>query len=79
MFCKGLWIPGKGMGVLTELPEVSGTGIEVLQNFQKFRVLWDVRTELTKLPGGYKCCTRTPGIVKKKRGVQNSQVIRVRV
>ena len=34
-----LWIPGKGMGVsLAELPEVSGTGINVLQNLQKFFV-----------------------------------------
>ena len=53
---QGLWIPGKGMGVL--------------QNLQKFRVLWHGRTELTEVPGGYKrCCTRTPGIVA--RGVQN--------
>ena len=62
----------------TELPEVSGTGMEVLQNSQKFRVLWHGGTELTEVPGGYKkCCTRTPGIVA--RGVQNSQKFRVRV
>ena len=53
-----------------ELPEVSGTGMEVLQNFQKFRVLWHRHTELTEIPGGYKtCCIRTPGIVA--RVVQN--------
>ena len=46
--------------------------MEVLQNFQKFRVLWHGRTELTEVPGGYKkCCTSTPGTVA--RGVQNSQ------
>ena len=56
----------------------SGTGMEVLQNSQKFRVLWHGRTELTEIPGGLKkCCTRTPGIVA--RGVQNSQKFRVRV
>ena len=27
---------GQGYGNLTELPEVSGTGMEVLQNSQKF-------------------------------------------
>ena len=44
---EGLWIPGS----LTELPEVSGTGAKVLQNFQKFQVSWHGRTELT-VPGG---------------------------
>ena len=34
------------MGILhlTELTEVPGTGTEVLQNSQKFRVLWQGRT-----------------------------------
>ena len=41
-------------GGLTELPEVSSTGMEVLQNFQKFRVLSHRRTELTEVAGGYK-------------------------
>ena len=42
-----------------------------LQNFQKFRVLWHGRTELTEFPHGYKrCCTGTSGIVA--RGVQHS-------
>ena len=35
---------------LTELTEVPGTGTEVLQNSQKFRVL-NGRTELTEVPG----------------------------
>ena len=58
-------VPGKeGYGDLTDLPKVPGTGTEVVQNFQKFRVLWHRRTELTEVPSGYNtCCTRTPGIV----------------
>ena len=69
---------GYGYESLTELPEVSGTGLEVLQNFQKLRVLWHGRTGLTEVPGGYeRCCTRTPGVVA--RGVHNSQKFRVRV
>ena len=52
--------------------------MKVSQNFQKFRVLWHERTELTEVPGGYeRWCTRTPGIVA--QGVQNSQKFRVRV
>ena len=31
---------GQGYGSLAQLAEVSGTGMEVLQNSQKFRVLW---------------------------------------
>ena len=74
----GLVDSGQGYGSLTELPQVSGTGMKVLHNFQKFRVLWHGRTKLAELPGGYKwCCTRTPGIVA--RGVHNSQKFRVRV
>ena len=34
----------------TELAEVSGTGMKVLQNFHKFRVLWHGRTKLTEVP-----------------------------
>ena len=53
---------GQGYGSPTELPEVLGAGMDVLQNSQKFRVLWHGRTELTEVPGGYKKrCTRTPG------------------
>ena len=35
---------------LTELTEVPGTGMIVLQNFQKFRLLWHGRTELPEVP-----------------------------
>ena len=69
---------GYWYGSLTEFPEVSGTGMEVLQNSRTFRVVWHGRTERTEVPGGYtKCCTRTQGIVA--RGVQSSQRFRVRV
>ena len=51
--------------------------MEVLQNSQKFRVVWHGRTELTEVPDGCKTrCTRTPGIVA--RGAQNPQKFRVR-
>ena len=43
---------GYGYESLTELPEVSVTGMEVLQNFQKFRVLWHSHTEPKEEPGG---------------------------
>ena len=73
-------VPGKGMGILHnfEKKNQKDTGAEVLQvqNFQKFRVLWRRRTELTKVPSGYKtCCTRTPGIVA--TGAQNFPELRV--
>ena len=35
---------GYGYESLTELPEVPGTGMKVLPNFQNFRVLWHGRT-----------------------------------
>ena len=47
---------GYGYECPTELPEVSGTGMKVLQNFQKFRVLFHGRTELLKFTGRYKKC-----------------------
>ena len=47
-------IPSTGVEVLSEVPEVPGAGLKVLQNFQKFRVLWHGRTELTEVPGRYK-------------------------
>ena len=81
-----------GYGSLTELPEVSGTGMEVLQNSQKFRVLWRGRTELAEVPGGYeKCLYPYPGYCGTGRteltevpgagmnAIQNSQKFRVRV
>ena len=43
-------VPSKGMGILQNL-EVPGTGAEVLQNAQKFRVLWHERTSLKQVPG----------------------------
>ena len=61
----GLWIPGKGTGVLIELPKVSGTGMEVLQNSQKFRA-------------GTKGAVPVPRLFV-ARGVQNSQQFRVQV
>ena len=40
---------GYGYESLTELPEVPGTGMKVLQNFQKFRVLWHYGTGIRNL------------------------------
>ena len=45
---------GYGYESLTELPEVPGTGMKVLQNFQNFRVSWHGRTELPEVPSRYK-------------------------
>ena len=42
---------GHGHERHTELTEVPGTGMKVLQNLQKFRVLWHGRTDLTEVPG----------------------------
>ena len=58
---------GYGYGSLTELQGVSGTLMEVIQNAQKFRVLWHGRTELTVV-----LCTGMDV-------VQKSQKFRVRV
>ena len=44
-------LSGYGYEYPTELTEVPGTGMKVLQNFQKFRVLWHGRTELTEFSG----------------------------
>ena len=38
---------------LTDFTEVPGTGMKVLQNFQKFRVLRHGRTELPEVLGRY--------------------------
>ena len=43
---EGTEVPGLGMGILQTYIN-SGCGTEVLQNSQKFRVLWHGRTELT--------------------------------
>ena len=59
MFCKVCGFRVRVWGAY-RTPDVSGTGMEVLQKSQKFRVLWNGGTEPTKVPGGYKtCCTRT--------------------
>ena len=39
-------VPGTGMNVLQN-SEISGTGMKIIENFQKFQVLWHGRTELT--------------------------------
>ena len=46
----------------TELVEVRGTGMKVLQKFQKFRVLWHSRTELPEVPGRYKHAVPVPQV-----------------
>ena len=46
----------------TELTEVSGTGMKVLQIFQKFRVLWHARTELTEVSGRYENVVPAPRV-----------------
>ena len=47
----GLADSGQGYGSLTELPEVSGTGTEVLQKSQKFGYMNESLTELREVPG----------------------------
>ena len=46
----------------TELPGVPGTGMKVLQNFQKFRVLWHGRTDLTEVQGRYENAVPVPRV-----------------
>ena len=52
---------------LTELTEVPGTCMKVLQNFQKFRVLCRGRTELPEVPGRYKHTYPYPGSLWHRR------------
>ena len=47
---------------LTSLPESPGTGMKILQNFQKFRILWHGRTELTEVPGKYENAVPVPRV-----------------
>ena len=55
---------GYGYECRTELTEVPGTGAKVIQNSEKFEVLWYRRTELTEVPGRYKNAVPVPrGIV----------------
>ena len=82
----GYWGTGR-----TELAEVSGTGMKVLQNFHKFRVLWHGRTKLTEVPGRYKNAVPVPRVLMHGRTdltevpgtgmnvAQNSQKFFVRV
>ena len=82
---------GYGYECPTELTEVLGTGMRVLQNFQKFRVLWQGRTELAEVPGRYKNAVPVPRVLWHGRTdltevpgagmnvVQNSQKFFVRV
>ena len=53
---------GYGYEGLTEVPEVSGTGMKVLQNFKNSRVLWHGRTELPEVPGRYKHAVPMPRV-----------------
>ena len=43
-------------------PEVPGTGMKVLQNFQNFRVLWQRLTELPEILGRYKHAVPAPRV-----------------
>ena len=54
---------GHGHERHTELTEVSGTGMKVLQNLQKFRVLWRLRVELTEVPGRYRNAVPVPRVL----------------
>ena len=80
---------GYGYACATELTEVPGTGMKVLQNSQKFRVLWLGRTELAKVSGRYKNAVPVPRVLWHGRtdlievpgtamNVQNSQKFFVR-
>ena len=65
----GYWVTG-----LTEVTEVPGKGIGILQNSQKFRVLWHRRTELTEVPGRYKNAVPLPrvSVARAYRAYRNS-------
>ena len=70
---------GKGYGSLAERPEVSGTSMDVLQNSQKFRVLWHGAYRAYRSSGyGYECpteLTEVPGTGV--RVLQNFQKLQV--
>ena len=84
-------VSGQGYGDLTELTEVPGTGTEVLQKSQKFRVLWHGCTERTEVPGRYANAVPVPRVFVARayrahrvpgtglKVVQNLQKFRVRV
>ena len=83
--------PGYGYECPTEFTEVPGTGMRVLQNFQRFRVLWHGRTEFTEVAGRYENAVPVPRVLWHGRTdltevpgtgmnvVQNSQKFFVRV
>ena len=54
--------PGYCGAGLTELTEVPGTGVKVLQNSQHFRVLWHGRTKLPEVRGRYKHALPVPRV-----------------
>ena len=82
---------GYGYEWPTQLTEVPGTGMKVLQNFQKFGLLWHGRTELTEVPGKHKNAVPVPQVLWHWRTeltevpgtgmnvLQNSQKSRLRV
>ena len=47
----------------TKLTEVPATGMRVLQNFQRFRVLWHGRTEFTEVAGRYENAVPVPRLM----------------
>ena len=49
--------------VLQNLTEVPGTGMEVLQNSQKFRVRYESLAELTEVPGRYTIVVPVPRVL----------------
>ena len=53
---------GYGYESLAQVPEVQGTGMEVLQSILNFRVLWHGRTELSELSSGYKHAVPVPWV-----------------
>ena len=58
---------GYGYECPTELTEVPGTGMKVLQNFQKFRVLWHGRIKLSEVPGRYENAVPVPRVLSHGR------------
>ena len=82
---------GYGYECATELTEVPGTGMKVLQKLQNLRQLWHGRTELTEVSGRYENAVPVPRVLWHGRTdltevpgtgmnvVQNSQKFFVRV
>ena len=81
---------GYGYKCPANLIEVPGTGMKVFRSFQKLRLFWHGRTELTEVQGRYKNALPVPRVMwqsyrfSKSSGygvnvVQNSQKLFVRV